>query len=66
MAFQRIRAAFPTARIIELPNTNPEPGRMVLEVVLGESTDAATVLQLLEEKAVPGIRSVNLDEGKAA
>jgi uncharacterized membrane protein YhiD involved in acid resistance len=66
IAFDRIKAAFPTARIIELPNTNPEPGRMVLDVVLGEATDAATVLQLLEEKDVPGIRSVNLDEGKAA
>jgi len=65
-AFERIRAAFPTARIIELPNTNPEPGRMVLEVVLAEATDAATVLQILQAKDVPGIRSINLDEGKAA
>jgi uncharacterized membrane protein YhiD involved in acid resistance len=65
-AFERIRAAFPTARIIELPNTNPEPGRMVLEVVLAEATDAATVLQILQAKDVPGIRSINMDEGKAA
>jgi len=65
-AMERVREAFPTARIIELPNTNPEPGRMVLEVVLAEAIDAATVLQILQAKDVPGIRSINLDEGKAA
>jgi hypothetical protein len=66
LAYERIMEAFPTARIIELPNTNPEPGRMVLDVVLGETTDAATVLQLLQAKEVPGIRSVNLEAGRAA
>jgi hypothetical protein len=66
VACERIREAFPTARIIELPNTNPEPGKLVMEVVLGETTDAATVLAMLEAKEVPGIRSVNIEEGKAA
>jgi uncharacterized membrane protein YhiD involved in acid resistance len=66
VAFEQIRAAFPTARIIELPNTNPEPGRLVMDVVLGEGTDAATVLAMLQSKDVAGIRSVNLEEGKAA
>jgi Domain of unknown function (DUF4956) len=66
LAFQYIRAAFPTARIVELPNTNPEPGRLVMDVVLGEKTDAATILEILQAKDVPGIRCINLDEGKAA
>jgi uncharacterized membrane protein YhiD involved in acid resistance len=65
-ACQRIRLAFPTARIIELPNTNPEPGRLIMEVVLGERTDAATLLELLQSREVSGIRSINMDEGKAA
>jgi uncharacterized membrane protein YhiD involved in acid resistance len=66
VAFHQIRAAFPTARIVELPNTNPEPGKLVMDVVLGEKTDAATILEILQSKDVCGIRSVNLDEGKAA
>ena len=39
-AFAQIRSVFPTARIVEMPNTNPEPGRLVMDVVLGEATDA--------------------------
>ncbi len=65
-AFQQIRLVFPTARIVEMPNTNPEPGRLVMDVVLGEATDAAAVLEILQAREVMGIRSVNLDEGKAA
>jgi uncharacterized protein DUF4956 len=65
-AFAQIRAVFPTARIVEMPNTNPEPGRLVMDVVLGEATDAAAVLEILQAREVMGIRSVNLDEGKAA
>jgi hypothetical protein len=63
--FEQIRAAFPTGRIVELPNTNPEPGRLVMDVVLGEATDAAAVMEILRAREVPGIRSVNLDDGKA-
>jgi len=65
-AFAQIRSVFPTARIVEMPNTNPEPGRLVMDVVLGEATDAAAVLEILQAREVMGIRSVNLDEGKAA
>jgi len=64
-AFEHIRAAFPGARAVELPNTNPEPGRVVVDVVLGEGTDAAGVLRMLEERQVPGVRSVSIDEGKS-
>jgi hypothetical protein len=65
-AFEHIRAVFPGARAIELPNTNPEPGRVVLEVVLGESTDAAGILRMLDERQVPGVRGVILEEGKSS
>jgi hypothetical protein len=59
-----IRAVFPGARVVDLPNTSPEPGRLVLEVVLGESVDAATILRMLDERHVPGVRGVTIDEGK--
>jgi hypothetical protein len=65
-AFARIRATFPEGRVIELPNTNPEPGRVVMEVVLGEGTDAAAILRMLDDGGVPGVRCVTLDEGKSA
>jgi hypothetical protein len=65
-AYERIKTAFPTARIVELPNGNPEPGRLVMDVVLGEATDAATVMEMLHARQVPGVRSVNMDETKAA
>ena len=65
-AFEHIRAAFPGARAVELPNTNPEPGRVVMEVVLGESTDAAGIMRMLDERQVPGVRSVSLEEGKSS
>lgn len=65
-AFERIRAAFPGARAVELPNTNPEPGKLVMDVVLGEGMDAAAILHLLDERQVPGVRGVALEEGKAS
>ena len=37
-----------------------------MDVVLGEATDAAAILEILQANEVMGIRSVNLDEGKAA
>jgi hypothetical protein len=65
-AFEQIRAAFPGARAVELPNTNPEPGRVVVEVVLGEGVDAAGILRMLDDRNVPGVRSVSLEEGKSS
>lgn len=63
-ALEAVQATFPGARVIDLPNTNPEPGRLVMEAVLGEGVDAAVVLKMLTEKHVPGVRAVSLDEGK--
>jgi len=65
-AFEHIRAVFPSARVLELPNTNPEPGRVVMELVLGETVDAASILRMLDDNEVPGVRGVSLEEGKAA
>jgi len=61
-AWQRIQLAFPGARVLELPAT--EEGTLVMETVLGESMDAGSVLQLLEQKQVPGVRGVTIEEGK--
>jgi hypothetical protein len=62
LAWQRIQLAFPGARALELPAT--EEGTLVMETVLGESMDAAHVLHLLEEKQVPGVRGVTIEETK--
>jgi hypothetical protein len=65
-AFERIQEVFPGARAVELPNTNPEPGRVVVDVVLGEGTDAAGILRMLDERQLPGVRGVSLEEGKSS
>jgi len=63
---EAVQAAFPGARVLDMPNTNPEPGRVVMEVVLGETTDAAVIMRMLSDKCVAGVRAVSLDEGKSA
>jgi hypothetical protein len=62
VAWQRIQLAFPGARVLELPTT--EEGTLLMETALGESLDAGGVLQLLEEKQVPGVRGVSIEEVK--
>jgi Domain of unknown function (DUF4956) len=59
-----IQVVFPGARFVDLPNTNPEPGRLVIEAILGESVDAAAILHMLDERQVPGVRGVTIEEGK--
>ena len=62
-AWERIRLAFPGARVIELPGTaSIQPGRLVMEAALADDMDAAAILRLLHEKQVPGINSVSIDE----
>lgn len=66
-AWERIQLAFPGARALELPgNGSEETGRLVMETVIDETMDAARVLALLEERQVPGIRSVSIDDNKTA
>ncbi len=64
-AYAGIRAAFPDARMLECPNTNPQAGKVVMEVAIEEDADAAALLGRLEEQNVSGIRSVTLEEGKS-
>ena len=62
-AWERIRLAFPGARVIELPGTaSVQPGRLVMEAALADDMDAAGIMRLLHEKQVPGINSVSIDE----
>ena len=46
-AWERIKPVFPGARVLELPDGGPAPGRLVMETVLGETMDASSVLRLL-------------------
>jgi len=62
-AWERIRLAFPGARVIELPGTaSIQPGRLVMEAALADDMDAAGILRLLQDKQVPGINSVSIEE----
>ena len=62
-AWERIRLAFPGARVIELPGPmSAQPGRLVMEAALADDMDAAGIMRLLQEKQVPGINNVSIDE----
>lgn len=61
-ALPTIRGVFPEARVVGAANTNPEPGKIVLEMRLGEGVDAATILKDLESKGVTGVRDVSLSD----
>src|SRR5262245_16677668 len=63
VAWERIRLAFPGARVIELPGTaSATSGRLVMEAALADDMDAAGIMRLLQDKQVPGINSVSIDE----
>lgn len=63
-AWERIKLAFPGARVLELPADGTGPGRLVMETVLGETMDASTVLRLLTDTQIAGVHTVSVDEGK--
>jgi hypothetical protein len=63
-AWQRIRGSFPGARLLELPGPENEVGRLLIETVLGETTDAAEILRRLDDAKVAGVKTVAIDEGK--
>jgi hypothetical protein len=63
-AWTRIRGSFPGARLLELPGAQSEVGRLVIETVLGETTDAAEIMRRLDEAQVAGVKTVFIDEGK--
>jgi len=67
LASERIRLAFPGARVTELPGAgagSTDQGRVVMETALADDMDAAGVLRMLEEKQVTGIRTVSIEENK--
>ena len=62
-AWERIHLAFPGARVIELPGAaSIQPGKLVIEAALADDMDAAGIMRLLQEKQVPGINSVSIEE----
>ena len=61
-AWERIHLAFPGARVLELPGATTQPGRLVMETALADNMDAAGIMRLLQEKQVPGINSVSIDD----
>ena len=62
-AWERIHLAFPGARVLELPGpASTQPGKLVMETALADDMDAAGVMRLLQDKQVPGINSVSIDE----
>lgn len=63
-AWERIHLAFPGARVLELPGAaaSTQAGKLVMETALADDMDAAGVMRLLQEKQVPGINSVSIDE----
>ncbi|HEY6475209.1 MAG TPA: DUF4956 domain-containing protein [Polyangia bacterium] len=63
-SWERIKPVFPGARVLELPDGGPGPARLVMETVLGETMDAASVLRLLTEREIGGVHTVCIDEGK--
>lgn len=65
-AWARVRASFPGARLLEMPGSDADVGRLVVETVLGETMDATEIMRRLEEAQVTGVKSVSVDEGKGA
>lgn len=63
-AWSRVHATFPGSRLLELPGSETDVGRLVVETVIGETTDAAEIMRRLEDAHVTGVRSVSIDEGK--
>jgi hypothetical protein len=63
-ALPALQSAVPGARVLEIPNAGVEPGRVVLEASVRDSADAASLLDLFEERQVPGIRRVTIEEGR--
>ncbi|HXJ18974.1 MAG TPA: DUF4956 domain-containing protein [Polyangia bacterium] len=63
-AWTRVRTSFPGARLLELPGPENEAGRLLIETVLTETTDATEIMRRLEEAQVAGVKMVAIDEGK--
>jgi uncharacterized membrane protein YhiD involved in acid resistance len=62
VGFPAVRSALPGARVLEIPNSNTDGGKVVLEATIGDNDDASSLLELFEVHEVPGIRRVTLEE----
>jgi uncharacterized membrane protein YhiD involved in acid resistance len=60
--FPALRTALPGARVLEIPNSNGDAGRVVLEVSVADGDDASSLLALFEERQIKGIKRVTLEE----
>lgn len=59
-ALAGVRAALPGHRMLRVPSEAGAAGTIVLELVLSESADAATLAEQLQGSGVAGVRSVEL------
>jgi hypothetical protein len=55
-------AAFPGARVVELPNGASARKKVAFQVAVAEDVDAATVLSQLEAAEAVGVRMVRIEE----
>jgi hypothetical protein len=57
-----VRDAFPGARVVSLPNANPAPGKIVIEIDASPDHDAAAILAQLEKQGIQGVTQVQFEE----
>jgi uncharacterized membrane protein YhiD involved in acid resistance len=60
--FPAVRSILPGARVLDIPSSNADGGKVVLEVAVGENDDASSILDRFEEQELQGIRRVTLEE----
>jgi len=60
--FPALRSVLPGARVVDMPTSNADGGKLVVEVAIGEHDDASSLIDLLEEQQVRGVRRVTLEE----
>jgi Domain of unknown function (DUF4956) len=60
--FPALRNVLPGARVVDMPTSNADGGKLVVEVAIGEHDDASSLIDLLEAQQVQGVRRVTLEE----
>ena len=63
-ALAHLQSAVPGVRVLEIPNSGAQAGTVVLEASIRDDADAASLLDLFEERQIPGIRRVTIEEGR--
>jgi hypothetical protein len=59
-----LRSLLPGTRVLEIPNSNGDAGKVVLEVTIGDNDDASSLLDLFEANRIKGIKRVALEEAR--